>query len=251
VADALSLAREQVEKVFIIATLLDNPNTAFRQYWRSSWRVRYEKYLLDQEEHKENERFKEFLKDTTPKRLERMRRDPVLKVILISRYAERMLRYNWDNPYGKNPPWFRKTKSQGKPKNVSSYLREYFEFATPGQGMKKIREVPLKRFLFRWHKEYRGLSQYTHVTLTKIGFAEMLKARDMASQQPIKDYAIERAISAINVSYTAAASACLLVANEVSNDYGAKNETKEFWRTLIEFSLLSKALWKMYVQKRI
>jgi hypothetical protein len=72
VADALSLAREQVEKVFIIATLLDSPNTAFRQYWRSSWKVEYEKYRLDQEEHKENERFGEFLKDTAPKRLERM-----------------------------------------------------------------------------------------------------------------------------------------------------------------------------------
>lgn len=106
-ADALSLAREQVEKVFIVATLLDNPNTAFKQYWRSSWKVRYEKYLLDVEEHRENERFDQFLKDETPKRLERMRRDPILREILISRYAERILKYAWNNPDGKNPPWFR------------------------------------------------------------------------------------------------------------------------------------------------
>src|SRR5437588_10043888 len=32
VGDALSLAREQVEKVFIIASLLDKPNQNFRQY---------------------------------------------------------------------------------------------------------------------------------------------------------------------------------------------------------------------------
>ena len=87
--------------------------------------------------------------------------------------------------------------------------------------------------------------------MTKIGFAEMLKSKDMASQGPIKNYAIERAITAINISYTAAASACLLVANEVSNDYGAEKETKEFWETMIDFSLLSKALWKMYVQKHV
>src|SRR5438552_18866809 len=99
-------------------------------------------------------------------------------------------------------------KSNRKPKNVLTYLREYFEFATPGRGMKHIKDATLKRFLFRWHKEYIGLSQYTHVTMTKIGFAEMLKAKDMASQDPIKVYAIDRAITAINISYTAAATAC-------------------------------------------
>ena len=36
VTDALSLTREQVEKVFIIAALLDNPNEGFKKYWRGS-----------------------------------------------------------------------------------------------------------------------------------------------------------------------------------------------------------------------
>jgi len=42
--DALSLAREQVEKVFIIAALLDDPNRAFKQFLRSSWKNEYEKF---------------------------------------------------------------------------------------------------------------------------------------------------------------------------------------------------------------
>jgi hypothetical protein len=249
VADALSLAREQVEKVFIVATLLDNPNTAFRQYWRSSWKAEYEKYLLEQEEHNENDRFEEFLKDTTPKRLERMRRDPVRKDVLISNYARRVLNYHWNNPGGKNPTWFKVPKSKDKPKNVFLYVRDYFEFATPGRGMKRIQDPALRRFLFRWHKEYVDLSQYTHVTLRKAAFAQMLKRKDMASEQPIKDYSIEHAIRAINTSYTAAATACLLVVNGVTNDYGAKNETKALWEKMIQFSLFSKALWKMYVEK--
>lgn len=165
IADALSLAREQVEKVFIVATLLDNPNPAFQRYWRSSWQVEYEKYLLEQEEHRENERFEEFLKDTTPKRLEKMRRDPIRKDVLISQYAKRILTYHWNNPTGGNPSWFRKTKSKKKPRDVPSYIRYYFNFATPGAGMKRIQDLALRRFLFRWHKEYRALSQYTHVTI--------------------------------------------------------------------------------------
>lgn len=78
-------------------------------------------------------------------------------------------------------------------------------------------------------------------------FANMLQQKDMASQERIKEYGIECSIRAIHTSYSAAASACLLVLNEVSNDYGAKAELREFWDQLTGFSLFSKALWKMYV----
>ena len=94
--DALSLAREQVEKVFIVASLLDNPDQAFRQYLRSSWKTEYEKFLLEREEHAENERFEELLKDATPKRLERMRRNPTIKSrndVLLSKFAMRVLKF--------------------------------------------------------------------------------------------------------------------------------------------------------------
>jgi hypothetical protein len=251
VADALSLAREQVEKVFIVASLLSNPNTAFKQYWRNSWKVEFEKYQLDREEHKENDRFDEFLKISTPKRLERMRRDPVLKNILVSRYAERVLTYYWNNPYGKSPSWFKTPKNKNKPKSVFNYVRDYFDFATPGRGLRNFKDVKLRRFLSRWHKEYGSLSQYTHITMRKIAFAEMLKAKDMGSQPRIREFAIEHAMRAINTSYTAAASACLLVVNEVSRDYGTKIQTKELWETLIDFSLFSKALWKMYAEEAL
>jgi hypothetical protein len=88
------------------------------------------------------------------------------------------------------------------------------------------------------------------VTMRKAGFAEMLKSKDLASQQPITDHSIDHAIRAINTSYTAAATGCLLVVNGVTNHFGAKNETKQFWEELIEFSLFSKALWKIYVEEQ-
>jgi hypothetical protein len=251
VTDALSLAREQVEKVFIIATLMDNPNEGFKRYWRSSWKARYEQYLLDQEEHKDNERFDGFLSKNTPKQLEKMRSDPVRNNILISKYAERLLVYHWNNPFGKNPSWFRMPKSNQKPKNVFNYIRDYFEFATPGRGTKRIKDPELRRFLFRWHKEYVALSQYTHVTKRKIAFAEMLKDKSMASHEPMKNYAINHATTAVNTSYTAAATACLLVVNGISQNYGAKRATRQFWETLIGFSLLSKGLWAMYAEAQL
>lgn len=242
--DALSLAREQVEKVFIVASLLDNPDQAFRQYLRSSWKSEYETFLLEREEHAENERFEEFLKDATPKRLERMRRNSTIKSrndVLVSKFAMRVLKFNWDNP-GEKRASFLKTRK------VRGYVDDYFGFATPGRSISRIKDPHLKRFLSRWHKEYAALSQYTHITMRKLAFAEMIKSKDMASQARIKEYAEECAIRAINTSYSAAATSCSIVLAGVSDDYGAMKEAREFWDPLTGFSLLSKALWKAYVK---
>jgi hypothetical protein len=249
--DALSLAREQVEKVFITASLFDNPNPSFRQYLRSSWKNEYEKFLLDREEHKENERFREFLSSSMPKRLERMRRNSIIKSrndVLVSKYAIRVLRFNWNNPGAKNPLWFKQTR---KNSNVYNYVRNYFEFATPGRSAARIKDESLRRFLYRWHKEYAALSQYTHVTMRKLAFAEMIQTKNMAAQKRIREYGIECATRAIYTSYTAAASPCALVLNGVSNHYGAKAELKQFWEQLRGFSLFSKAFWNMYIKELV
>ena len=79
-------------------------------------------------------------------------------------------------------------------------------------------------------------------------FANMVQQKDMASQERIKEYGTECAIRAIHTSYTAAATSCALVLNEVSSNYGAKIKLRQFWDRLIGFSLFSKALWKMYVK---
>ncbi|CAN5632505.1 hypothetical protein BH20ACI3_BH20ACI3_15920 [soil metagenome] len=83
--------------------------------------------------------------------------------------------------------------------------------------------------------------------MRKLAFAEMIKTKNMAAQERIREYGIECATRAIYTSYTAVASSCALVLNGVSNNYGAKLELKEFWARLIDFSLFSKALWNMYV----
>jgi hypothetical protein len=256
VGDALSLAREQVEKVFIIAALLNNPNESFRQYLRSSWRNRYEGFLLDLEEQSENERFDEYLTTTFPEILDRLRQRRVSRrktEIIVSNFAKRAVKHKWDNPGDEKPFWFikneaKKKKKENRYKKISTYVRDYFEFATPGMSVRLITDPELRRFLYRWHKEYSFLSQYTHVTVRKMVFADMLQQKGLKSQQPIKEYGVDFSIRAINTSYTAAATACALVLDGVSNRYGANIEVKEFWDQLTGFSLLSKALWKMHIK---
>lgn len=245
IGDTLSLSREQVEKVFIIASLLNDPNKAFWQYLRATWKTEYEGFLLQTEEQAENQRFDKFLSETLPQRLENMRRPRTSKgrrETLVSKFAERVLKFNWENPGARNPPWF---KRKG---GIQGYIRNYFEFASPGRSARNIKDPALRRLLYRWHKEYTFLSQYTHVTAGKMVFSNIHQQKGMNIQERIADYGEKLAIRAVHTSYTAAATSCAIALNGVSNTYGAKDELKEFWAQLIGFSLLSKALWKLHVK---
>lgn len=49
-ADAMSLAREQVEKVYAVALLLEEPERWTKRYLRDAWRKSYERHLIDAHE---------------------------------------------------------------------------------------------------------------------------------------------------------------------------------------------------------
>jgi hypothetical protein len=50
IADAMSLAREQIEKMFVVALLLEDPDRWTNAYLRDDWRRRYERFLLERSE---------------------------------------------------------------------------------------------------------------------------------------------------------------------------------------------------------
>ena len=56
-ADALSLAREQVEKVFAVASLCEDPIRWTRTYLEDAWRTMFERYLLEKGEREGLARF--------------------------------------------------------------------------------------------------------------------------------------------------------------------------------------------------
>lgn len=49
-ADAMSLAREQIEKVFAVVLLLEEPEPWTLRYLKDDWRRHYERHLLDLDE---------------------------------------------------------------------------------------------------------------------------------------------------------------------------------------------------------
>jgi hypothetical protein len=256
VGDALSLTREQIEKIFIVAALLNNPDKAFKQFLRTSWKTEYEGFLLHREEEAENKRFDNFLKNVAPKQLDKLRRTPISRwkaETIVSDFAKRAVTYKWNNPGDDKPDWFinhekKKKKGKNRYSRLQDYVRDYFEFATPGKSARFIKDPELKRFLYRWHKEYSFYSQYTHVTVGKMIFSDIHQKKDFKSQEAINLYGEKFATRAIHASYTATATACAIVLTAVSNSHGANRELRDLWKELAGFSLFSKALWNMYIK---
>jgi len=60
IADAMSLTREQIEKVYVVALLLEDPRRWTVSYLKDDWRQRYERFLLERDEHSGLKRYEGF-----------------------------------------------------------------------------------------------------------------------------------------------------------------------------------------------
>lgn len=251
VADAASLVREQIEKVFIIALVLSDPHRWIKQALRGSFRTDYEEYLLKLNELGDSPRWQKRLREEYPQLFEKLQRHPTSRTrreTIISDYARRVLDYNWNNPRGVNPPWFKPIRRM-RVRNVREYLRYYFEFPTPGKAAGYIRSRGLRRFLYRWHKDYSYICQYSHVALGKAILPVMGRSRDLRIIEKTENYSQNLMERIIFTSFTSAASACTLIILKQRDSYGAKSYLIEFWKQLYESSLHSKAIWNIYPKK--
>jgi len=257
IGDAASLVREQVEKLFIIALLLENPPKWIRQYMRSALKTDLMEFLLDKDEHSDKPRYKAHLRKYYPKYLKSGQR-PVVpgqkRVTIVSDFAIRALKYNLEFPSGPEPEWFKKVikrRKTGRKQQLRSYVRNYFDFPTPGQVASLVDSQTLKPFLYRWHKEYSYICQYTHVAFGKMMLPALAEYKDWKHVEMVDTYGQKLAARVLFTSHTAAASACALISGAILNDFGAKNDLRDYWEQLHTRSLPAKAFWKLYIEKAL
>jgi hypothetical protein len=160
----------------------------------------------------------------------------------VSKLAERVVKYYFNNPGGPKPTWLKRKGS------VRDYLRDYFEFPTPGKAAGNIESPDVKSFLYRWHKEYQYLCEYSHVSLGKMVLQTMSGFKDVRSAEKVETLGTKHAERAMFISYTAAASSCAQITKLLSESYGETDQLRSFWDQLQNSSLLSKALWEMHIK---
>jgi hypothetical protein len=250
IADTGSLVREQLEKIYILVTVFQNPKYWVRQYRRNAYQKDYERYLLMKDEYGKIDRYDSYLKDFFPDYLKNQRCPPTFGVvrgqrdILVTPFEEHVIRSHYYCPNVKKPKWFVKKMSKG---TVKSYLRDYFNFPSPNDSMQSVAADPqLYTFLDRSYRDYKYFSSYSHVLMDKfvIGFYHRRKSAEAAEREEI--YAQKKAEEYLFTSSTVGATLATLIVLQVSDHFGTRQETKEFWTRLRNYSLFAKALWSLY-----
>ena len=255
ISDAASLVREQVEKLFVIVLVLDNPAKWIKQYLRSDLKNALVEYLVELDEHSDKPRYQETLRERYPAYLKAGQRPQIRRkkpVTLVSDFAMRAMRYHLEIG-GPDPKWFkeaisRRTKKKKK-QEMRNYVRDYFDFPTPGRVIGLIKKKKIKPFLYRWHKEYSFICQYTHVALGKGMLSTLCEFKDWKHADMVENYSQKLAGRILFTSHSAAASACAIVATRLINSYGAKAQMREYWKELHTRALPARAFWNLYIKQ--
>jgi hypothetical protein len=228
--DAMSLVREQVEKVFLISLLLDDPNRWVSVYFKDDWRRLYEyEILLNKEERKD---LPAHQGDEHTEIVEILQKNAN-----VSALEKEYIEFRYSNPRG----------------NLPAHLHgaQVHPFPTPGQVKDKMQDKSTEDFLIRWHKEYKRICGFSHVGLDKGQVTAMRTVRNKL-RESAKEIFLEREIvlPTMTTSYVAAASACTEAYKylrkydpDVSRTTLLLDALLNYWATLRQQSLLAKVFW--------
>jgi hypothetical protein len=254
ISDAASLVREQVEKLFIVVLVLKDPTRWITQYLRNALKADLVEFLVELDEHSGTARHLEHLKKMYPEYLkagQRIRVPGRKRITIASDFAMRAMRHQLEVG-GPDPKWFKDAMQKRKTKKKQElrlYVRDYFDFPTPGRIVQLIKDPELKLFLRRWHKEYSFVCQYTHVALGKGMIATLSEFKSKEAGERLETYSQRLSGRILFTSHTAAASACAMVVNALVNTYGAETEVRHHWAELHNRALPARAFWNLYIKQ--
>jgi hypothetical protein len=229
-SDAMSLAREQVEKIFVLALLADDPAKWVTSYIKSGWRKRYERFLLDKKESQNLPEHSDFFTNLGSKLIEESR-------IICGVSKDEMLatELKYYDP------------SKSLPQNLNGC--EIAEFPTPGKAKGKVKNLTLKKALDRWYLEYRFLCGYSHIGTEKLLAQSLTNRRFEFGLSQREEFFQKNLASALVISSVAAAFACTEIYGFVSHNIEITGELTKLWDEVEKKSLLGKAFWNLHAKE--
>lgn len=240
-ADAMSLVREQVEKVCAVALLLEDPERWALRYLKDEWRRHYERYLLDVDERSGLELHRDFLTGYAVESIERER-----IAIEVTEAEKEFVKLK----YRKDP----EAKATRELKEAAKTI-DYFPM--PRAVIEEVSDERVKGIILRWQREYGYFSGYSHTMFRKLLPAYIAHTSKLTTSQKEKVFETEYA-PAIMVSFLAVASACAIAASkELARAGGGPQAVggvdllvrlAELWERLRKDALLGQALWKSGVR---
>lgn len=252
-ADAMSLAREQVEKVYTVCLLLEHPERWTERYFRDAWRNDYERHLLEAYENNGLDRYEEYL-NLQSDGLHQERLD-----LGITDEEEEFVEWRFHSPPGSPKAELPDGLKDAETLRVARKVAD--PFPMPAAVLKEISAPDLKRALTRLYREYGYLCGYTHSGFRKLlaGYADVRSRLTPEQEQRLVD--TEYALSIV-LSYLSAAFACAEAATRRlprGEDGTAGNravaggellaELADLWDELRATSLVGRALYEWRVAR--
>jgi hypothetical protein len=227
-ADAMSLVREQVEKVFVVSLLCDDPDKWTDVYAKDDFQRHYKHYLLMNQEREDLSRYQNYQQNIAPPIIDRF-----LNWAKITPLEKEWIEFKFYN------------KGQTLPAHLSGAKVE--SFPTPRNVIYKIADPTKKEFLERWHKEYVYICGYSHAGLLKLQLAGMTTRRGPRYDPAKLEIYYEKEIygASLWTGYIAAASACTETLKYLPYDVNVLGALEKFWAELRRLSLLAKAIWDL------
>lgn len=236
-SDAMSLVREQIEKVFVISLILDDPGKWIPIYFKDDWRRFYKyQFLVLEEERNSLPRF-QVDKDKREKILENLKNNADL-----SDLEKELIEHKFTQP------------GVSRPAHLASV--EIPQFPAPREAAEKVIDSTTKEFLLRWHKEYEYVCGYSHVGLEKLQVISMQRVRNRLSEEAKKKFVNNEIVQpAITMSYLATASACTEAwkyLKQYDLDLSKSDEFLDailtFWDKLRKQSLWGIVFWEIHAR---
>jgi hypothetical protein len=228
-ADALSLAREQVEKVFAVALLCEDLPQWVRVYLEHAWRRTFERYLLEKAEREHLPRFRDYFPQAYV-RVERLRQR-----LGIADNVRDAVEYRFFHP--DDPPG-------GPPTHVAG-VKLPRQFPSPKGVISQV-SAPKQDYLQRWYAEYRFFCEFTHSGMGKLELTHLFDRSSRFSATDKEEYYAKEVHNAAAVSYVSVASACTELTGVLGlTDVDRLMRTLELWDFWRARFLLAKALWDL------
>lgn len=239
-ADAMSLAREQIEKVFVVALLLEEPERWTGRYLKDGWRKTYERHLLDADERSGLTRYDDFLKKHADA-LENDRRG-----LGVTDQEKEFVEWRYRNPPG-----------TPRPDHLKEASKTIAQFPMPKEVIEGVSDPQLGNALRRWQREYGYFSAYTHSGSRKL-MAGSIEGSIML-RAPQKEKVLETEyVQSIMFSYLGTGLACAEAATRaLPRGPGGKGPARnvadadllvrvsDLWDLLERTSLVGRALYEM------
>lgn len=222
-ADAVSLVREQIEKVFLVSLLLSDWQKYVPIYFEEDWCRRFRYFLVQKKDKEGLERFEEFFSVYGPQKFEERRLD-----LKISEDVRDLIEFEVFHSGTAKPERF---KSVRLPK-----------FPTPRNILDRSQEAE-RPGLVRWYEEYRGVCGYTHIGADKLQMTTMTGRKVNYSDEQITAFFTKEHLELAVLSYVACAYTATELLSLIGGAIEPMAEVTKLWNTLLDTSLSARVFW--------